>query len=165
MRHFHLEYKGQWVTTPVSGKRLGWGQGNGRVLPIAETPSLLAGSTRLTEACGSRRRPIWESAVSRCMRQQAMGHIENNGLTDAGVSGIAEVVWRLPTPGRRKLRTQILGNNFHLIKFISACVGKLVHSKRWRSYWLILLEIDLDRFSRALNRLRRCSCFHRGRCC
>ena len=98
----------------------------------------------------------------RCMRQQAMGHIENNGLTDAGGSGIAEVVWRPPTPGGRKLRTQILGNNLHLI---SACVGNLVHSKRWRSYWLILLEIDLDRFSRALNRLRRCSCFHRGRCC
>ncbi len=155
------------VTTPVSGKRLGWGQGNGRVLPIAETPSLLAGSTRLTEACGSRRRAIWESAVARCMRQQAMGHIENNGLTDAGVSGIAEVVWRPPTPGRRKLRTQILGNDFHLIKLISACVGKLVHSKRWRhgSCWLILVQIDLDRSSLALNRLRRCKCSHRGRWC
>ena len=137
------------VTTPVSGKRLGWGQGNGRVLRIAETPSLLAGSTRPTEARGSRRWAIWKITVARCMRQQALGHNENNGLTDAGVSGIAEVVWRPPTPGRRKLHTQILGNNFHLIKLISACVGKLVHSKRWRSYWLILVQIDLDRFSLA----------------
>ena len=28
-------------TSPVSGKRLGWGQGNARVLPVAETPGPL----------------------------------------------------------------------------------------------------------------------------
>jgi hypothetical protein len=85
-------YKGQWATSPVSGKRLGWGQGNGRMLPVAETPGPLP---HATGAEPSRRHPVHRKhEAHRCMRQQAMGHMgKYTGLTGACGRGwgIAEV--------------------------------------------------------------------------
>ena len=61
-------------------------------------------------ATGSK--PFRKHDAHRRMRQQAMRHIGNTGLTDARDRGIAEVGQRSPPLGGRKLLTQILGNIF-----------------------------------------------------